>query len=153
MYAAQISANTRMREAVRNAVENEMPVVAECGGFMYLHSFLKDKEGLSYDMAGVIPASCYYTGKLVRFGYIELREKQKHFLPNGGGIKGHEFHYYDSTYNGADVIAVKPVTGKEYACIIENKAQWMGFPHLYYPSNPIFARAFVDKAKVYQGMI
>ena len=55
--------------------------------------------------------------------------------------------------NGADVIAVKPVTGKEYACIIENKTQWIGFPHLYYPSNPAFARAFIDKARVYQVMI
>ncbi len=150
LYAEQLSSNTNMRETVRNAVENGMPIVAECGGFMYLHTFLKDKEGLCYDMAGVIPATCFYTGKLVRFGYIELREKQKHFLLNGEGIKGHEFHYYDSTYNGTDVMAVKPVTGKEYSCIIENKAQWMGFPHLYYPSNPAFARAFVDKAKKYQ---
>lgn len=30
-------------------------------------------------MAGVIPADCFYTGKLVYFGYIELREKQKYF--------------------------------------------------------------------------
>ncbi|MDE7284089.1 MAG: cobyrinate a,c-diamide synthase, partial [Lachnospiraceae bacterium] len=109
LYAEQLSLNTKMREAVRNAVENGMPIVAECGGFMYLHTFLKDKEGLYYDMAGVIPATCFYTGKLVRFGYIELREKQKHFLLNGEGIKGHEFHYYDSTYNGTDVMAVKPV--------------------------------------------
>lgn len=150
LYANQLSANTRMREAVKNAVENKMPIVAECGGFMYLHSFLKDKEGLCYDMVGVIPATCFYTGKLVRFGYIELREKQKDFWLNGGGIKGHEFHYYDSTYNGTDVIAVKPVKGKEYSCIIENKTQWMGFPHLYYPSNPVFARAFIEKAKKYQ---
>ena len=150
LYAKQLSSNTNMREAVRNAAEKGMPIVAECGGFMYLHTFLKDKEGLCHDMAGVIPATCFYTGKPVRFGYIELREKQKLFLPNGEGIKGHEFHYYDSTYNGTDVIAVKPMTGKEYSCIIENKAQWMGFPHLYYPSNPAFARAFVDKAKKYQ---
>ncbi len=150
LYAKELSANTKMRETVKNAVENEMPIVAECGGFMYLHSFLKDKEGLCYDMAGVIPATCFYTGKLVRFGYIELREMQNHFLLNGKGIKGHEFHYYDSTYNGADVIAVKPISGKEYACIIDNKMQWMGFPHLYYPSNPVFARAFVDKARKYK---
>ncbi|MDE7176551.1 MAG: cobyrinate a,c-diamide synthase [Lachnospiraceae bacterium] len=150
LYAKQLSANRKMCEAVKNAVDNEMPIVAECGGFMYLHSSLKDKEGLCYDMAGVIPATCFYTGKLVRFGYIELRETQKNFWLNGEGIKGHEFHYYDSTYNGADVIAAKPVTGKEYACIIENKRQWMGFPHLYYPSNPVFARAFIEKAKKYQ---
>ena len=153
LYAKELSANTKMRETVKNAVENEMPVVAECGGFMYLHSFLKDKEGLCHDMAGVISATCFYTGKLVRFGYIELREKQKNSWLNGEGIKGHEFHYYDSTYNGEDIIAVKPMTGKEYTCIIDNKTQWMGFPHLYYPSNPAFARAFIDKARVYQVMI
>ncbi|MDE5910104.1 MAG: cobyrinate a,c-diamide synthase [Lachnospiraceae bacterium] len=150
LYADQLSANTRMRKAVKNAVESEMPIVAECGGFMYLHSFLKDKEGFCYDMAGVIPATCFYTERLVRFGYIELREKQKHFLLNGEGIKGHEFHYYDSTYNGKNVIAVKPVSGKEYFCIIANKTQWMGFPHLYYPSNPAFAGALIEKAKKYK---
>lgn len=150
LYAKQLSANTKMREAVKNAAENEMPIVAECGGFMYLHACLKDKEGLCYDMAGVIPGTCFYTGKLVRFGYIALREKQNYFLQNGGEIKGHEFHYYDSTCNGADVTAVKPMTGKEYPCIIENETQWMGFPHLYYPSNPMFAKAFVEKAGKYQ---
>ena len=146
LYAKGLSANGKMRRAVRNAAENEMPVVAECGGFMYLHSFLKDEQGICYDMAGVIPAACFFTGKLVRFGYIELREKRKNFLLNGRGIKGHEFHYYDSMYNGTDVMAVKPVTGKEYCCIIENRTQWMGFPHLYFPSNPVFARAFIEKA-------
>ena len=150
LYAKQLSANTNMRNTVRHAAENGMPIVAECGGFMYLHSFLKEKEGYCHDMAGVIPATCFYTGKLVRFGYIELWEEQKHFLLNDGGIKGHEFHYYDSTYQGADVIAVKPVTGKEYSCIIENETQWMGFPHLYYPSNPAFAKAFVDKVRNYR---
>ena len=150
LYAKQLGTNTKMRESVKHAAENEMPIVAECGGFMYLHSFLKDKEGLCHDMAGVIPATCFYTGKLVRFGYIELWEKEKHFLLNGKGIKGHEFHYYDSTYNGADVTAVRPMTGKEYSCIIENKTQWMGFPHLYYPSNTDFAKAFVDKAREYK---
>ncbi|MDE7284773.1 MAG: cobyrinic acid a,c-diamide synthase, partial [Lachnospiraceae bacterium] len=150
LYAKQLSANTKMREAVKSAAENKMPIMAECGGFMYLHSYLKDQGGLCYDMVGVISASCFYTGKPVRFGYIELREKQKDLWLNGEGIKGHEFHYYDSTCNGTDVIAVKPVTGKEYCCIIENETQWMGFPHLYYPSNPVFARAFVDKARKYK---
>jgi len=81
-----------------------MSVVAECGGFMYLHSFMKDKGGLCYDMAGVIPEACFYSGKLVRFGYIELWEKQSYFLLDSGGIKGHEFRYYDSTCNGRNSV-------------------------------------------------
>ncbi|MCI9136317.1 MAG: cobyrinate a,c-diamide synthase [Lachnospiraceae bacterium] len=150
LYAKELSENHRMRAAVKRAADSGMPVLAECGGFLYLHSALKDKEGNCYDMADVVSGTCFYTGKLVRFGYIELLEKQSCFLPEGDRIKGHEFHYYDSTNNGADIIARKPVTGKEYSCMIEKENCCMGFPHLYYPSNPLFAQSFVEKAERYK---
>ncbi len=150
LYAQKLSQNSAMRSAVRRAAENGMPVVAECGGFMYLHSAIVDKKGLRHDMVGVLPGTCYDTGKLVRFGYIEIREKQICFLPEGEQIKGHEFHYYDSADNGRDAVAIKPVTGKEYSCIMERENCWMGFPHLYYPSNPAFAQRFAAKAKQYK---
>lgn len=150
LYAKELSENNEMRTAVRSAVENGMPVVAECGGFMYLHSAIIDREGVRCDMAGILPETCYYNDKLVRFGYIELQEKQSHFLPEGETIKGHEFHYYDSTGNGKDAIAVKPVTGRTYSCMIEDEKHFWGFPHLYYPSNPAFAKSFVEKADIYK---
>ncbi|MCM1156047.1 MAG: cobyrinate a,c-diamide synthase [Roseburia sp.] len=150
LYARELSCNQSMREAVREAAERGMPVVAECGGFLYLHSTLTGKDGISYDMAGVVPGRCFDTGKSVRFGYIEMQEKRSVFLPAGERIKGHEFHYYDSTTCGEDIIASKPVTGKQYSCIIESENRWIGFPHLYYPSNPAFARSFVEKAARYQ---
>lgn len=31
-------------------------------------------------MVGVIPGNCFYTGKLVRFGYVSLQEKSPAFL-------------------------------------------------------------------------
>lgn len=150
LYARALSENYRMREAVRRAVKGGMPVVAECGGFMYLHSGITDEEGNSYAMAGVIPASCFYTGRLVRFGYVEIQERQSSFLPEGEKIRGHEFHYYDSTLNGEDAWAVKPAAGSRYPCVIKGETYWMGFPHLYYPSNPAFARQFVEKVKKYR---
>lgn len=152
LYADKLSKNVNMHTAIKNAVSSGMPIVAECGGFMYLHSALTDKDGISYNMAGVIPATCFYTGKLVRFGYIEMQEKQSYFLPKGQKIRGHEFHYYDSTYNGEDVIAIKPFTGKKYSCIIENNNNWIGFPHLYYPSNAAFTEIFVGKAEKYKEL-
>ena len=67
-------------------------MVAECGGFMYLHSLLYPKmeagsvaEGCA--MAGVLDAECRYAGKLVRFGYIELEEVRGNFLPPYEKIK------------------------------------------------------------------
>ncbi len=151
LYAEKLSLNHSMHKAIRQAVERGMPIVAECGGFMYLHSSLTGQDGASFTMAGVIPGKCFYTGRLVRFGYIEIQEEQSFFLPKGKGIKGHEFHYFDSTDNGNGAVAIKPVTGRRYPCIMEGENYWMGFPHLYYPSNPEFARSFVEKMAQYKN--
>lgn len=153
LYAEQLSANKSMLSSVKQAFDNGMPIVAECGGFMYLHSEMEDKEGTSYSMAGVVPGTCSYKGKLVRFGYIEVQEKQSRFLPEGQRIRAHEFHYFDSTDNGNNCLAIKPVTGREYPCIIEGENYWLGFPHLYYPSNPAFAEKFVEKAGSYRERV
>ena len=72
-------------------------------------------------------------------------------LPEGTKIRGHEFHYYDSSDNGEDCMAVKPVTGKSYPCVIETQNRFLGFPHLYYPSNPGFAENFVEKARDFRN--
>lgn len=149
LYGAELSQNAEMRQTLYSAIQNGMPVVAECGGFMYLHKHIVDKEKRAYEMVGAIPADCHDTRNLVRFGYIELTDKEGCFLPQGDRIKGHEFHYFDSEINGDSCAATKPVTGKTYPCVIANQNQWLGFPHLYYPSNPRFADSFVEKAREY----
>ena len=150
LYVEALSANTAMLKEIKSAVAGGMPIVAECGGFMYLHSAIIDKEGNSYAMVGVIPAVCYDTGKLVRFGYIELEENQSYFLPKDERIRGHEFHYFDSRDNGSDCLAIKPVTGRSYPCVMVGENYWIGFPHLYYPSNPSFVKRFIEKAEAYK---
>ena len=147
LYAGQLSENDAMRTAIRKAVTDGLPTVAECGGFLYLHTTLTDREGHSYPMAGVLPGKCFDTGHLVRFGYIELEENSGYFMPRGSRIRAHEFHYYDSEDNGADCIATKPATGRNYPCIHVGESHWYGFPHLYYPSCPEFAERFVENAK------
>ena len=150
LYAGQLSENDAMRTAIREAVTDGLPTVAECGGFLYLHTTLTDREGHSYPMAGVLPGKCFDTGHLVRFGYIELEENSGYFMPRGSRIRAHEFHYYDSEDNGADCIATKPSTGRNYPCIHVGENHWYGFPHLYYPSCPEFAERFVENAVQYK---
>ena len=122
LYAKELEANIQMRDAVKQAICQGVPSVAECGGFMYLHEKLTDAKGQTFEMAGVIPGACHYVGKLVRFGYVEITEditeKGGNFLPENDGIKAHEFHYFDSTDNGSSCKATKPVTGKQYPCIL-----------------------------------
>lgn len=151
LHLQELEQNGSMRNEIRTAMEQDIPCVAECGGFMYLHETIEDQEGQQYRMAGVLPGICINKGKLVRFGYIELQEKKPSFLPEGTKIRGHEFHYYDSSDNGEDCMAVKPVTGKSYPCVIETQNRFLGFPHLYYPSNPGFAENFVEKARDFRN--
>lgn len=152
LYAEKLSSNQTMRKSIRNAVCANMPIVAECGGFMYLHSEIVTQDGDAYPMVGVLPGSCSYKGKLVRFGYIRISEKEPRFLPNGTDIAAHEFHYFDSTDNGDFCRALKPVTGRTYDCVLSGAFSWMGFAHLYYPSNPAFAEHFVELAAAYDPM-
>ena len=151
LYAGQLSENNAMRKAIRAAVIGGLPTVAECGGFLYLHTSLTDREGHSFLMAGVLPEKCFDTGSLVRFGYIELEENSEYFLPRGSRIRAHEFHYYDSEDNGVDCTATKPTIGRNYPCIHVGENHWYGFPHLYYPSCPEFAEQFVEKAAQYKN--
>lgn len=149
LYAKELSKNVSMLNAIKKAFIAGMPTVAECGGFMYLHTYIHNQNCV-FDMAGALDGECHFKGKLVRFGYIELTEKNSNFLAPNEKIKAHEFHYYDSTDNGADCIATKPATGRSYDCVISHDNYWLGFPHLYYPSNPHFAESLVRKAYEYR---
>lgn len=153
LYAKQLSANTQMLASVKSRLHAGLVSLAECGGFLYLHQEMEDMTGNTYSMAGVVPGKAAYTHKLVRFGYVELTEKTSVFLPRGSAIKGHEFHYFDSSDNGNGCTARKPGSAVSYDCVIMGEHYWWGFPHLYFPSNPAFAKAFVEKAAKHKKIV
>ncbi|MCC8141570.1 MAG: cobyrinate a,c-diamide synthase [Lachnospiraceae bacterium] len=147
LYAGQLEQNESMRQSIREALLGDLPSLAECGGFMYLHERLTLRDGNTYQMCGVLPGDCTDIGKLVRFGYIAVTEKKACFLPEGQSIRGHEFHYFDSSANGGDCTAEKPVPQKKWDCMHVTKRHWWGFPHLYYPSNEAFGEHFLAEAR------
>ena len=150
MFAEQLEKNEQMRNSVKNAVKNGLPSLAECGGFIYLHKNLVDRNKKSFKMTGVIDADTFWAGKLVRFGYVSIREKNPLFLKKNPEIKGHEFHYFDSEKNGSDCEETKPVGGKKFEAGFTGENHWWGFAHLYYASNPEFAENFVEACRKWQ---
>lgn len=147
LYAKELAENTVMREAICETLQSGMPALAECGGFMYLHDTIETQEKETYPMVGYLHGTCAYTGHLVRFGYVGIQEKKPLFLPEKTEIRGHEFHYFDSTQNGGDCVATKPVDGRQWDCIHASENQFLGFAHLYYPSNPAFVEHFIGQCK------
>ncbi|BBL81133.1 hydrogenobyrinate a,c-diamide synthase [Rubrobacter xylanophilus] len=87
-YAAELSENRPLREAVRRFAAEERPVVAECGGLLYLVRSLDGRE-----MCGVLDAGARMTDRLT-LGYREARALTASLLAGAGEeVRGHEFHY------------------------------------------------------------
>ena len=149
IYAERLSENRRMCEDIRKKISEGLPTVAECGGFMYLQEYIRTADGYSFPMVGALPGTSEDTGHPVRFGYVVVKEKTPCFLKENISLKGHEFHYYDSTENGSSCLMCKPVTGKSWEGITAAENLWAGYPHIYYPAEPLFAEAFVEKMRKY----
>ncbi|MBU1073994.1 cobyrinate a,c-diamide synthase, partial [bacterium] len=54
VYAAQLSANRPLREALARQIDEGLPVWAECGGLMYLSRALVI-DGVAHEMVGALP--------------------------------------------------------------------------------------------------
>jgi cobyrinic acid a,c-diamide synthase len=92
MFAAELSGNERMRQAIAQAAAAGLPIYAECGGLMYLCQSLVDFEGRSWPMTGVLPATTTMTGKLT-LGYRQVTAQQSSpLVMPGQQFWGHEFH-------------------------------------------------------------
>lgn len=144
LYAKQLSENHSMTGEIRKVISNGIPYLAECGGFMYLHEEMEDMNGKSWPMIGAVSGKAYRTNRLGRFGYIELEALKDTVLGETNLLcRGHEFHYFDSTNNGADFKAKKPLSDRSWECIHGNEKSIAGFPHFYYYSNPEMVAAFL----------
>lgn len=133
LYAKQLYENRSMRASVRQMLEAGMPCHAECGGFLYLGKSLADAEGNVYEMVGFLDGSGFRTERLQRFGYVELAPQDAGVFAVNTVLRGHEFHYWDSTDCGDACLAWKPLSKqKTYPCMVKKKGTFAGFPHLYY---------------------
>ena len=163
LYGKQLSENQSMLVSIRKALTQEkIPCLAECGGFMYLHEEMEDTDGKVWKLVGRIKGRTFPTGKLVRFGYVDLQRnldenqifeiKEQMSLSDGWilpgeNIRAHEFHYWDSTDSGSDCLAVKPDGKRSWECMHLEENLVAGYPHLYYPSCENFAERFVEKCR------
>ena len=150
LHGKALAANETMKASILAAAKNGMPIVAECGGFMYLQESLRDMDGADCAMTGLLRGNSEKKDRLVRFGYAQMTaEKDSLLLRKGETFPIHEFHYWDTTNNGTDCSAVKPVSGRSWQCAITGPALFAGFPHLYFAAHPVLAERFVAAAAAF----
>lgn len=142
LHGEKLSRNGTMLKDIREKLDNGMPCMAESGGFMYLHRELEGIDGKMYPMVGFIDGKCEHKGKLSRFGYVTLSPKENQMLPRRSSVKGHEFHYWNTDNDGNGWQAER-TSGRKYDCIHGSESLVLGFPHMFYYSNPELPYSFL----------
>ncbi len=88
VYGAELQANAPLRAQVAAFAASGRPVLAECGGLLYLCTELD-----GHEMCGVLPARARMTDRLT-LGYREaVAATATPWLDAGERVRGHEFHY------------------------------------------------------------
>jgi cobyrinic acid a,c-diamide synthase len=91
--AQALADNTAVRDRVRALAEADLPIYAECGGFMYLCQTLQLGDAV-YPMAGVFPLATHLCARPQGLGYSRATvDRANPFHPVGTTLAGHEFHY------------------------------------------------------------
>ena len=91
--AISLAKNTGFKRSLAKAVEEGLPVYAECGGLMYLGEALV-LGNKTYPMAGIFPVTFCLEKKPQAHGYTILEiTGENPFYPAGTLLRGHEFHY------------------------------------------------------------
>ena len=88
VFGAELAANTSLRAEVRAFAASGRPVLAECGGLLYLLDALDE-----HPMCGVLPGHGRMARRLT-LGYREaVTATATSWLRRGARVRGHEFHY------------------------------------------------------------
>jgi len=93
VHARSLERNVSFRESLRAAIERGLPVVAECGGLMYLGESI-ECAGRTHEMVGVFPVAYDIAPQPQGHGYTVLTvDRPNPYFPVDTVLKGHEFRY------------------------------------------------------------
>jgi cobyrinic acid a,c-diamide synthase len=137
VFGAELAANARLREQIRAFAG---PVLAECGGLLYLCATLD-----GHEMCGALPGRASMSGRLT-LGYREATAATAtRWLKAGTTVRGHEFHYSRVELDGppAWTLAARGATRAEG---IVHGAIQASYLHTHWAAHPELARAFARAA-------
>ncbi|NYH17107.1 cobyrinate a,c-diamide synthase [Paraburkholderia bryophila] len=135
LHAATLASNTRSAASIRAHVAAGKPVVAECGGMLYLLDQLTDTHGTSTPMLGLLPGHATMQTRFTALGMQQLDGPH-------GALTGHTFHYSKlSTPLTPLHHATRPNSATSGEALYRHGAIVATYMHAYWPSNPAFTAA------------
>ncbi|SDH93996.1 hydrogenobyrinic acid a,c-diamide synthase (glutamine-hydrolysing) /cobyrinate a,c-diamide synthase [Pseudomonas delhiensis] len=135
LHLAQLENNRAMADAIRAHHAAGKPLLAECGGMLYLLDGLTDANGLCGQLLGLLPGRATLQKRLAALALQEVE------LPEGP-LRGHTFHHslldtgLEPALRGSCPNA-KPVA----EAVFRLGRLTASYIHFYLPSNPMAAAA------------
>lgn len=132
-----LAANTPMCEAIRAHHAQGKPLLAECGGMLYLLDALTDVAGERAELLGLLRGEATMQKRLAALALqaVELPE---------GTLRGHTYHH-SLTSTELEPIArgLSPNGGRGNEAVYRLGRLTASYVHFYFPSNPDAAAALL----------
>ena len=148
-FLEELEKNYGLRKEIAQAIDQGLPVYAECAGLMYLSQKIH-WQGRSYEMVGAIPAEVQISEKPEGHGYVIAEVIYKNSLfPVGLTIRGHEFHHSKVSIKKGVRFAYQirrghGIDGQRDGVLYKNI--FAAYTHLHALGTPSWAEAFVSLA-------
>jgi cobyrinic acid a,c-diamide synthase len=146
-FLEKLEKNKELRQDLWRAIDQGLPVYAECAGLMYLCEKIH-WQGRFYEMVGAIPAEVEISEKPEGHGYVmaEVMEENPLF-PMGLTIRGHEFHHSKVSIKKSVKCAYQVrrgygIDGQRDGILYKNI--FAAYTHLHALGTPSWAEAFVS---------
>ncbi len=151
VFAEPLEANASLRVDIRAAIENDLPVYAECGGLMYLSRALSWR-GKKYAMVGALPCDIDVMETPQGHGYVEARViGDNPFFARETILRGHEYHHSRVVNLESSALAYQLTRGRgigNQSDGIVYRRVLAAYTHLHALGAPAWAHALVNLARV-----
>jgi cobyrinic acid a,c-diamide synthase len=129
LHASALAANQSMCQSIRDFVDAGGPLLAECGGMMYLADALVDFAGARHTLLELLPATATMGNKLSAIGSQEVSVDNE-------TIRGHTFHYSTLATALTPCWTARTQDGRSGEAVFQIGALTASYLHWYFPSNP-----------------
>lgn len=135
LHLEKLEDNHAIHEAIRDHHKAGKPIVAECGGMLYLLTTLTNSNGQLANMVNILPGHATMQNRLVNLGLHSAT------FPNGE-LRGHTFHHSQlETSLDSSALTQPTRKGLRPEPLFQKGKLTASYIHWYLPSNPAVAAA------------
>lgn len=130
LYLEELSANLPLKKAILEFAVAQKPVLAECGGMLYLCQSLENSNGRAFALVGLLDGVCTMAQPRLSLGYRKAKIHSANWE-----LTGHEFHYstWKKTPSAPNQAKVYDATNKLVNCAIYKTHNTYGsYMHSYW---------------------